>query len=99
MKASLLNFRMRDGSRQFAELSEACSWAEFHQHIERLAGATITEYVADDVTEMWLDFSFRGHAFTVNNQNGDYLFFVRDPSCPDHALTTIVEHCESILGR
>ena len=99
MKAALLNFRMHDGSRQFAELPEVCSWREFRRHIERLSGATVTKFLSDDVTEMWLDFSFRGHAFTVNNQYGDFWFFVSDPACPDDVLTAIVEHCEPTLVR
>jgi hypothetical protein len=88
---------MHDGSRQFAELPEACVWDEFRQHIAQLAGATVTDYLTDNVTEMWLDFSFRGHAFTVNNQSGDFWFFVRDPACPDDILAAVVEHCESLL--
>lgn len=88
---------MHDGSRQFAELPEACTWDELRQHIQRLPGATVTNYVTDHVTEIWLDFSFRGHAFTINNQFGDFCFFVGDPACPDDTLTAIVEHCESIL--
>ena len=99
MKATLLNFRMHDGSRQFAELPEVCSWDEFRQHIECLAGAMVIDYVTDDVTEMWLDFSFCGHTFTVNNQFGDFWFFVRDSACPDDVLTAIVEHCAPILVR
>ena len=88
---------MQDGSRRFAELPEACSWKRFRQHIGRLRGATVTDYLTDNVTEMWLDFSFRGHAFTVNNQYGDFWFFVRDPACPDDILAAVVEHCEPLL--
>ena len=90
---------MHDGSRQFAELPEVCSWHDFRRHIERLSDATVTKFLTDDITEMWLDFSFRGHAFTVNNQCGDFWFFVSDPACPDDVLTAIVEHCEPILVR
>lgn len=97
MKATLLNCPMHDGSSQFAELPEVCSWDEFRQHIARLVGATITDCITDDVTEMWLDFSFRGHAFTANNQCGDFWFFVRDAACPDEILRAIVEHCEPTL--
>jgi hypothetical protein len=90
---------MHDGSRQFAELPETYAWEDFRQIIQRLSGATITDYVTDDVTEMWLDFGFRGHAFTVNNQHGEFWFFVRDPVCPDDILTAVVEHCEPFLER
>ena len=88
---------MHSGARQFAELPEDCSWDEFRRHIAHLPGAKVTGYVSDQVTEMWLDFSFRGHAFTVNNQFGDYWIFVRDPMCPDDILVAVVEHCEALL--
>jgi hypothetical protein len=88
---------MHDGSRHFADLPEDCSWGKFRKHVEGLPDATVTDYVTDNVTEMWLDFSFRGHAFTVNNQYGDFWFFVRDAACPDDILTAVIEHCESLL--
>jgi hypothetical protein len=88
---------MHDGSRHFADLPESCSWGKLRKHIERLSGAKATDYVADNATEMWLDFSFRGHAFTVNNQFGDFWFFVRDPACPNDILVEVVEHCESLI--
>ena len=31
--------------------------------------------------------------FSVNNQFGEWWFFVRDPSCDDAVLQTVVHHC------
>jgi hypothetical protein len=62
-------------------------------------GVTLSDYLTDDVTEMWLDFSFRDQRFTVNNQFGEFWFFAADPACPDDVLRAIVEHCESLLLR
>jgi len=62
-----------------------------------MAGATVINYLTDNVTEMWLDFSFRGHRFIVNNQLGEYWFFVTEPICPDDILRAVVEYCESLL--
>ena len=89
---------MHDGSRHFASLPESCSWVALRRHIERLPGAAVTKYISDDVTEMWLDFSFRGHPFTVNNQFGEFWFFTSDPACSDYTLRAVVEHCESLLS-
>lgn len=97
MKTSLLNFKAHDGSRNFSELPESCSWDKLKKHIQRLPGARIKDYISDQVTEMWLDFSFSGHTFTVNNQMGDFWFFVQDSNCPDEILTVVVEHCETLL--
>lgn len=99
MKATLLDHRMHDGSRQFAEFPEACSWDELRQHVETFPGAAVTDYLTDHITEMWLDFTFRDHAFSVNNQHGHFWFFVRDPACPDPILTALIDHFEPILAR
>ena len=96
MKGALADFRMHDGSRHFASLPEVWPFSRLRQHVEQLAGATVADYVSDDVTEMWLDFSFRGHSFTVNNQDGEYWFFVNEPECPDDVLVAVVDHCEAL---
>ncbi|MBK7708568.1 MAG: hypothetical protein IPJ30_23110 [Acidobacteria bacterium] len=46
---------------------------------------------------MWLDFDYRGHRFSVNNQFGDYWFFVRDPKCPDEILLEVCAHFRALL--
>ena len=54
--------------------------------------------MCDGVTEAWIDFTFEGHAFTVNDQFGEYWFFVADPTCPDSVLRAVLNHFESING-
>ena len=98
MKAALTNFSMHDGSRHFVSLPEVCSFESLRRHVANLAGATMTNYLSDEVTEGWLDFSFRGHAFTINNQYVEFWFFVSDPACPDNILAAVVEHFESLLS-
>jgi hypothetical protein len=51
-----------------------------------------------EYTEAWFDFTYREQRFTVNNQFGEYQFFVRDPSCGDDILTEVVRHCDSLLS-
>lgn len=89
----LLNFKAHDGSRQFLTLPESIDWNEMRDHIAALPGAKVTDYLTDHVTEVWIDFSFHGHAFTVNNQFGEYWFFVKDSDCPDNTLLMIAGHC------
>ena len=98
MSTVLLNHTMNDGSRQFAALPESESWHRLRDHISRLAGARITKFITDDVTEAWIDFTYREHSFTVNNQFGEFWFFVSDPSCADDILTGVVRHCEGLLS-
>jgi hypothetical protein len=89
---------MHDGSRNFAKMPQAASWPALRNHLEQLEGLVVTAFLTDHVTEAWLDFEFRGHAFTVNNQFGEYWFFVRDPECDDSTLQTIVGHGRHLLG-
>ena len=88
---------MHDGSRHFVSIPEVCSFDEFHRHIESLSCTEITGYTTDNISEMWLDFTFRGHSFSVNNQFGDFWFFVTDSECPDVILKNLIEHCESLF--
>ena len=75
-------------SRQFGELPQSATWSKLRQHLRKLDGATVTEFITDHVTEAWMDFSFRGYQFSVNNQLGDYWFFANDAHTPDEALET-----------
>ena len=96
---TLIDVRAKDGSRHFAALPEAITWECLRNHIATHRDATITEYRTDHVTEVWIDFAFRGHNMTVNNQFGEFWFFVADPNCPDSILADIVSHCEKVLVR
>ncbi len=98
MTKQLLNLTTNDGSRQFGELPQAVLWHELCDHIENLNGATVTDFITDNVTEAWIDFSYRGYLFSINDQFGDYWFFVSDPSCPDIILETVLSHCRLLLG-
>jgi hypothetical protein len=98
MPVELLNIKMNDGSRQFGDLPQTVSWYRLRNHIKKLKGAKVTCFLTDHVTEAWIDFSYRGHCFTVNDQFGAYWFFVDDPSCPDEILEAVLAHCELVLG-
>jgi len=95
----LLNYAAHDGSRQFAELPQTVLWYDMRDHLRKLPGAVITNFLCDGVTEAWIDFTYRVHSFTVNDQFGAYWFFVDDPKCSDEILTEIVGHCENLLAK
>ena len=99
MAEGFLSIVMNDGSRHFGELPQTVLWYELRDHIEVLEGASVTDFVTDHVTEAWIDFSYRGHRFSVNDQFGDYWFFVEDPNCPDEILRAVLSHCELLLGK
>ncbi len=89
---AVLNQRMRDGSRHFAELPQAGDACALRDHLLRLPGARLTAFVCDGVTEGWLDFTYQAHAFSVNDQLGAYWFFAADPACPEQVLEAVVAH-------
>jgi hypothetical protein len=99
MIEELLKVIMNDDSRQFGELPQTALWYELREHIEKLDGGAVTDFVTDNVTESWIDFSYRGYRFFLNDQFGDYWFFVDDPTCPDGILETILAHCKLLLGN
>jgi hypothetical protein len=92
-----LNITMNDGSRHFGDLPQTVLWHDLRDHIERLEGAAITDFVTDNVTEAWIDFTYRGYKFSANDQFGDYWFFVDDPKCPDDILEAVLSHCSLLL--
>ena len=91
------DLRMHDGSRHFADLPQVASWYDVRDHVRSLAGAELTGFVTDHMTEAWVDFSFAGHSFSINDQHGKYWFFVRDPGCPEDVLLTVVDHFTRLL--
>ncbi len=97
MISDLLEIKLNDGSRHFVDFPEVIFFDDFYDHTEELDGAEITEFIADGVVEMWLEFEFRGHNFSVSNQPGDYWFFVQDPDCPDEILLEIIVHFRKLL--
>jgi len=89
---TLSNTIMRDGSRCFLELRPNASWYAIRDHVAKLKGAELTNFVTDGVTEAWIDFGYSGHAFSINDSPGDYWFFVKDPSCDESILNEVVRH-------
>ena len=59
--------------------------------------AVITQFLTDGITQAWIDFSYRGYDFSVNDQFGSYLFFVSNPNCPDEDLEAVLSHCQAVL--
>ena len=95
----LLDLRMHDGSRHFAGLPMTTLWYDVRDHVEKLSGAVLTGFVTDHVTEAWIDFTYADHQFSINDQHGEYWFFVQDPACPDAVLLRVLRHFERLLGH
>jgi hypothetical protein len=90
----IYDMRMHDGSRHFASVSVTQSWYDLRDWVKELPGAKLTGFICDHVTEAWIDFTYRGHSFSINDQYGDYWFFVKDPVCPEEILDEVLSHFE-----
>jgi hypothetical protein len=99
MAEKILELIMKDGSRHFGELPQTVLWHELRDHIERLEGAAITNFITDNITEAWIHFTYSGYHFSVNDQFGDYWFFVDNPKCPDNILEAILSHSKRLIGN
>lgn len=99
MQRELLNITMHDGSRNFGDLPESVFFDKLRDHAAAFEKATVTRFVTDWVTEVWLDLEYCGHRFSINNQMGDYWFFVADASCPDAVLCDVLEHFAALLEK
>jgi hypothetical protein len=96
---TLLRDIMGDGSCRFAEFPQDVLWRAVRDHVAKLPGATLTGFVCDEVTEAWIDFQYRRHYFSINDQLGEYWFFVRDPSCSDEVLLEVVDHFRGLFSE
>ena len=99
MIRDLFDEKMNDGSRHFVDMPEVVFFDDVADHVEELEGAEITEFITDGVLEMWLEFDFSGHHFSVNNHLGDYWFFVDDADCPEEILLEVMAHFRQLLEK
>lgn len=97
MYSDLLENKMKSGARHFVDMPEVVFFDDLADHVEELDGAEITEFLTNGVVEMWLDFEFSEHKFSVTNQFGDYWFFVQDAECPDEILLEVIDHFRRLL--
>jgi hypothetical protein len=95
----LTDFRAADGSRHFLSLPQSALFDDIRDHVEKLPGARLTGYLTDGIVEVWIDFQYSRYSFTINNQFGEYWFFVADPTCPQELLIDIAEHFGKLLPR
>jgi len=93
----IFDYRMHDGSRNFADLPITRDWYAVRDHVLALRGAELTGFVCDHVAEAWIDFTYRGHSFSINDQQGSYWLFVEDPECDEAILEEVLAHWEALL--
>ena len=88
---------MHDGSRHFASLPQSCAWYAIRDHVDKLDGALLTQFLGDGILEAWVDFAYCEHEFSINDPLAEYWFFVNDPDCPETILRRVVKHFAKLL--
>jgi len=73
-------------SKHFFSLPELIPMEELTKSLESIPGVDIKNELTDSVTEIWVDFNYQGSNYSVNNQHGDYYFFVDDLELSDEIL-------------
>jgi hypothetical protein len=93
----LLDQPTHDGARQFARLPQTTHSATLRDHLAQLPGVKVRLFL-DSVAESWIEFELEGHAFSINDQFGEYWFFVTNPNAPEELLERVVSHAVALLG-
>lgn len=93
----LVDYRANDNSRIFAEMPVTCTSFLLRLHIRKLRGAKFKDYLTDNLTTSWTDFSYCEYEFSINVQFDEYWFFVNDPNCSDEILQKVADHFAQII--
>ncbi|MDH3494597.1 MAG: hypothetical protein OEM82_13660 [Acidobacteriota bacterium] len=99
MRIDELREQRNEKARHFVDFPEVIFFDEMADHISQLFGCEITEFEADGVFAVWIEFEYRDNKFFVENKLGDYRFFVEDPKCEENILMEIAEHLRLILEK
>ena len=78
----------------FCKFPQTRFWHQIREHLSALPGVAVTHAADDPVIGSWIDFTFRGHSFTINSESGEFIFFATDTDCPQSSLAEISAHFE-----
>ncbi len=87
---------MNDRSILIAEITGSLGWEALLLHLELHPGLTIVRTDTDDVTEQWIDFTFRGGRFTIHQEPGSHSIFRNDPDGSPEITRAILDHLLSL---
>ena len=79
---------MSGGSRRFDSLPEVVDFPTLRRLVLELPGASMKEYT-ESISEVLVEFDYRGYVIAINNQFGEYWFFSHDADAPDEILEEI----------
>jgi hypothetical protein len=83
----------------FYKFPQTRFWYEIQEHLSALPGVAVTHAADDAVIGSWIDFTVRGHSFTINSQSGEFMFFAMTTDCPERLLAEIASHFEAFRAE
>ncbi len=95
----LIDERTPDGSRRFSYLPWVADWQSVRDHVLRLSGAKMVNFIGGEMAQDWLDFSYRGRRFLIRARDDGLHLFVDDPQCSDLILYQVGRHFEQLLEK
>jgi hypothetical protein len=89
----------RDGGwRRFATRGENVSWVRLRRHLDAMPGAAVVDVACDRMNEAALVFTYAGHRFGIDLNDGRFRFNVEDPACPDAILHEVLAYVDRLTG-
>jgi hypothetical protein len=79
----------------FCTLPQTRCWHEVREHLSLIPGVTIKNSADAPVVASWIDFTFRGNSFSINADDGKFLFFAKDGGRPESVLDQVRAHFET----
>lgn len=85
-------------SDSFCNFSQTRLWHELHDRLSALSGVAITHFADAPVVGSWLDFTFKGHHFSISAESGEFAFFVEGKDCPECVRAEIIAHLQPFFS-
>ncbi len=87
-----------NGWRQFARRPERVSWMRLRRHLNGMPGAGFVDLACDRMNEAALIFTYRGHRFGVDLDDGVFQFNAEDAACPDEVLREVLAYADALVA-
>jgi hypothetical protein len=80
---------MNNGFCKFPQTRLGC---EIRERLVELPGVAVTDAIDAPIAGSWIEFTFRGHSFTINEESEEFVFYVEDGDCPAAVLAEVAGH-------
>ena len=92
-KFDLLNFKANDNIRNFYAFPFHIDWYKINDRLNSISDIEVNDFITDGIIEAWIDFTYKNHKFSINNQFSEYWLFDNSGECEEEILQ---EHLNKI---